>query len=194
RSNRRERCRAGSTRCQYLRSSPLCPYWVTSWPNAVLRPGSASASKSGQNLLISAIGGSIRAQAAAWGVEIVRVRLSRRLDAERLGDGGDLGALALDRGDELLCAAATRRLCGRIELVVDRLVVGHRDHIGADALTQFRRQGPACEQADIAVHFQFRETRFDAGRNIGQARCPLAPHLRKHRDPAGLSLRAQDGV
>src|SRR5262245_54671147 len=68
-----------------------------------------------------------------------RVRSSRRLDAERLGDGGDLGALTLDRGDELLCSAATRRLRGRIELVLDGLVVGHRDHVGADALTQLRR-------------------------------------------------------
>src|SRR5262249_26360569 len=79
---------------------------------------------------------------------------SRRLDAERLGDGGDLGALTLDRGGELLCSAARWRLRGRVELVVDGLVVGHRDDVGADALTQFRRQGPASEQPDIAVHFE----------------------------------------
>src|SRR5215475_11999769 len=78
---------------------------------------------------------------------------SRRLDAERLGDGGDLGALTLDRGDELLCAAARWRLRGRIELVIDRLVVGHRDDVGTDALTQVRRQRLASEQADIAAHF-----------------------------------------
>src|SRR5262249_20601166 len=85
-------------------------------------------------------------------------------------------------------------VCAVAELVVDGLVVGHRDDVGADALTQFRRQGLASEQADIAVHFQFGETRFDAGWNVGQARCPLAPRLRQHRDPAGLALRAQDGV
>src|SRR5262249_29757987 len=76
------------------------------------------------------------ARKVARSVEIVRVRLSRRLDAERLGDGGDLGALALDRGDELLCPAARWRLSGRIELVVDGLVVGHRDDVGTDAFTQ----------------------------------------------------------
>ena len=52
-------------------------------------------------------------KAAVWSVEIVRMRLSRRLDAERLGDGDDLGALTLNRGGELLCSAATRRLRGR---------------------------------------------------------------------------------
>src|SRR5262249_57311961 len=101
-----------------------------------------------------------------------RVPLSRRLDAERLGDGGDLGALTLDRGGELLCSAAARRLRGRNELVVDGLVVGHRDDVGADALAQFRRQRLASEQTDIAVHVQLGETRFDAGRNVGQARLP----------------------
>src|SRR5215472_8349723 len=121
-------------------------------------------------------------------------RSSRRLDAERLGNGGDLGALAFDRGGELLCSAARWRLRSRVELVVDGLVVGHRDYVGADALTQFRRQRLASEQADIAVHVQLGETGFDAGRNVGQARCPLAPHLRQNRDPAGLALRAQDGV
>src|SRR5215472_6841332 len=102
-------------------------------------------------------------------------RLSRRLNAERLGNGGDLGALAFDRGGELLCSAATRRLRGRVELVVDGLVVGYRDDVGADAFAQFRRQRPASEQADIAVHFEFGETRFDAGWNVGQARCPSRP-------------------
>src|SRR5712675_1545481 len=66
---------------------------------------------------------------------------SRRLDAERLGNRGDLRALALDRGGELLCSAAARRLRSRIELVVDLLGVGDRDHVGADALAQVRRQG-----------------------------------------------------
>src|SRR6516165_4629859 len=88
-------------------------------------------------------------------------RLSRRLDAERLGDGGDLGALTLDRGDELLCSAARWRLRGRIELVVDRLVVGHRDDVGTDAFTQVRGQRLASEQTDVAIHFQLGETRFD---------------------------------
>src|SRR5262245_8062577 len=67
-------------------------------------------------------------------------RSSRRLDVERLGDGGDLGALTLDRGDELLCSAATRRLRSRIELILDGLVVGDRDYVGTDTLAQFRRQ------------------------------------------------------
>src|SRR5437762_3447404 len=82
-------------------------------------------------------------------------RSSRWLEAERLGNRGDLGALALDRGGELFCSAATRRLRRRIELLLDRLVLGHRDHVGVDAFAQFRRQGLASEQADIAVHLQF---------------------------------------
>src|SRR5215813_15208037 len=50
-----------------------------------------NASKRGQNLLSSAIGGSIRARkAAVWSAETVRAPSSRRLDAERLGNGGDL--------------------------------------------------------------------------------------------------------
>src|SRR5262249_56102185 len=65
-------------------------------------------------------------------------RSSRRLDTESLGNGGDLGALALDRGDELLRSPAARRLRGRIDLVVDGFVVGHRDHVGADAFTPLR--------------------------------------------------------
>src|SRR5262249_49187663 len=93
---------------------------------------------------------------------------SRRLEAERLDDHGDLRALALDRGGNFLGPAATRRLRRRIELLIDALVVGYRDHIGADAFAQLRRQGLASEQADIAVHFQLGESRFDAGRNVAQ--------------------------
>src|SRR5215475_2695680 len=68
-----------------------------------------------------------------------RVRLSRRLNVERLGNGGDLGALALDRGGELLWAAGWWRLRGRVGLVVVGCVVGLRGHVGAGALAQFRR-------------------------------------------------------
>src|SRR5215467_10593538 len=85
------------------------------------RPDHTSGSKASEPIAParrSMSGAPAKADQAEWVRRALRrAPLSRRLDAERLGDGGDLGALTLDRGDELLCAAAARRLRSCIELV-----------------------------------------------------------------------------
>src|SRR5262245_48917108 len=62
--------------------------------------------------------------------------LPRRLEIERLGDLGDLRALAGHDLGKFFGAAARRRLCGRVELGVGVPVVSHRDDVGADLFAQ----------------------------------------------------------
>ena len=117
----------------------------------------------------------VRPSCPARGLQCgTRVRAPRRLDVQRLHDFGDRRALARDRLRELLGAAEGRLLRGGVEAVLDRLVVGDRDDVGADPLDQRRRHALAGEQADIAVHLELGETGLDAGRDVGEAWRPLA--------------------
>src|SRR5262249_1871927 len=72
-------------------------------PPSANRPGRAGANKTARRAIIVCF-------------------LARRLEIERLGDGGDVGALARHDLAELLGAAAGRGLCSGVELGVDLLV------------------------------------------------------------------------
>src|SRR5712691_2991095 len=64
------------------------------------------------------------------------VRSPRRLEIERFGDVGDLGALASHDFGKFLRSAARRGLRGGVELGVGVFVVSHHDDVGADLFAQ----------------------------------------------------------
>src|ERR1700686_1296099 len=88
-----------------------------------------------------------------------------RIDAELLGEVGDLGALLVDRFAEVFRPTEIGELTRDGQAILDSRI-DHRADVGGDALAQIERHSRWPKQSDQAVDGQRRIARFRDRRQV----------------------------
>src|SRR5262245_42043272 len=110
---------------------------------------------------------------ASVGKIIRYTMLLRRLEAERLGQSGELVTLLLHARSEFGGPEDRDDLTGITEPLGNDRVLGDFLEVRRNALAQFLRHAAWAEHSANALECQRRVTGFGRGRNVGRARRTL---------------------